>query len=92
VKKRFKRVQKTQTTEYFISNSINELNEEKSFFNYYNFLYLEFKGNKLLYLSKIKEYDVLSFKLSKDIFNDIISVPKDKISIKFNNNIFKIFQ
>ena len=71
VKKTYKRIQKNQTTEYVISNPINEINEEKSFFNYSNFLYLEFKGNKLSNLSKLKEGDILSLKLSEDIYNEI---------------------
>ena len=54
VKKRYKRVQKNQTTENIISNPINEINEEKSLFDYSNFLYLEFKGKKLFNASNLK--------------------------------------
>ena len=92
VKKTYKRVQKNQTTEYVISNPINELNEEKSLFNYSNFLYLEFKGKKLSNLLKVKEGDVLSLKLSEDIFNEIKSFPKIELYIKFKNELLGIFK
>ena len=92
VKKTYKRVLKNQTTENVISNPINEINEEKSLFNYSNFLYLEFKGNKLSYLSKLKEGDILSLKLSEDIYNEISTFPKDRqITIKLDNNLLGCF-
>jgi len=92
VKKTYKRVLKNQTTENVISNPINEINEEKSLFNYSNFLYLEFKGNKLSYLSKLKEGDILSLKLSEDIYNEINTFPKDRqITIKLDNNLLGCF-
>ena len=92
VKKTYKRIQKNQTTEYVISNPINEINKEKSLFNYSNFLYLEFKGNKLSNLSKLKEGDILSLKLSEDIYNEISTFPKDRqITIKLDNNLLGCF-
>ena len=93
VKKTYKRVLKNQTTENVISNPINEINEEKSLFNYSNFLYLEFKGNKLSYLSKLKEGDILSLKLSEDIYNEINIFPKDRqIPIKYDNKLLGCFE
>ena len=92
VKKVHKRIEKNQTTQYIISNPISEINEEKSLFNYSNFLYLEFKGNKLSYLSKLKEGDILSLKLSEDIYNEISTFPKDRqITIKLDNNLLGCF-
>ena len=73
VKKKYKRVQKNQTTENVISNPINELNKEQSLFVYSNFLYLEFEGKKLLNLSNLKNGDILSLKLSEDLFNEMKS-------------------
>jgi len=93
VKKSYKRTQKNQTTEYIISNPINELNKEESFYDYSNFLYLEFKGNKLSNFSKLKEGDILSLKLSKDIYKEISTFPKQNeyYFIKFNRNILGLF-
>ena len=93
VKKRYKRVQNNQTTENIISNPINEINEEKSLFDYSNFLYLEFEGNKLLNVSNLKNGDILSLKLSEDIFNEIKSFPKKNIDIliKFENELIGRF-
>jgi len=92
VKKTYKRVQKNQTTENVISNPINEINEEKSLFDYSNFLYLEYKGNKLSNFSKLKEGDILSLKLSKSIYNEINSFPKNKYyKIKFNSILLGYF-
>ena len=63
MKKVYKRIKKDQTTEYAVTNPINDLNDEISLFNYYIFLYLEYEGNKLSTLSKLKESDELSLKL-----------------------------
>jgi hypothetical protein len=92
VKKTYKRVQKNQTTEYVISNPINELNEDKILFNYSNFLYLEFEGKKLSKLSKLKEGDILSLKLTEDIYKEFNTFPKHKNTcIKFNGQLLGCF-
>jgi hypothetical protein len=88
VKKVHKRIEKNQTTEYIISNPINEINEERSIFIYDNFLYLEFEGNKLTISSKLKEGDELYLKLSEDIFNEINTFPKkNNIIINWGNHL-----
>jgi len=92
VKKVHKRIEKSQTTEYIISNPVNEVNEERSFFIYDNFLYLEFEGNKLSTSSKLKDGDELYLKLSKDMFNEINTFPKTKnIVINYENHFFTSF-
>ena len=92
VMKVHKRIEKNQTTEYVISNPINEINKKKSFFNYNNFLYLELEGNKLSASSKLKEGDELYLKLSDDIFNEINTFPKTKnILLYYKNILFSNF-
>ena len=93
VKKVHKRIQKNQTTEYIISNPFSEINEEKSLFNYCNFLYFELGGKKMSNLSKIKEGDELYLKLSDDIFDEINTFPKDgHILISYCNKVLSQFE
>lgn len=92
VKKTYKRIQKNQTTEYVISNPINGINKEESLFDYSNFLYFEFKGNRLSDFSKLKEGDILSLKISEDIYNEFNTFPKDNyFTLKFYSNRLGIF-
>ena len=92
VMKVHKRIEKNQTTEYVISNPINEINKEESFFIYNNFLYLEFEGNKLPASSKLKAGNELYLKLSDDIFKEISTFPKKKnIFIYYKNKSFLNF-
>ena len=87
VKKVHKRIEKDQTTEYIISNPIQELNKEKNLFNYNNFLYLELGGNKLSTSSKLKEGDTLSLKLSEEIFKEINLPINRNINIQYKGHL-----
>ena len=92
VKRIHKREQNFQTIEYIMSNPIYELNEEESLFNYNNFLYFEFKGNKLSTLSKLKEGDELYLKISNNIYKEINTFPKRTTTfIKYRDKIFGTF-
>ena len=92
VKRIHKREQNFQTIEYIMSNPIYELNEEESLFNYNNFLYFEFKGNKLSTLSKLKEGDELYLKISNNIYKEINTFPKRTTTfIKYRDKIFRTF-
>ena len=85
IKKSHKRVKKNHTTEYIILNPTNETNEEVCFYNYTNFLYLEFNGMNLSKFSEknckdlgIKKGDELSLKISKKLYQEINTFPKQR--------------
>ena len=96
-KKRYKRTKSEQTTEYIISHPIKEFDEEKSFYIYKNFLYLEKEGKTLDELIKnsntiLKNDVTLNLKLIPEFYEDIITFPKSgNIKIKLNSQPFGNF-
>ena len=96
IKKRYKRTKRTQTTEYIMSHPIKESDEEKSFYIYKNFLYLESGGISLEEILKnsntiirIKNGDTINLKLSQEFYDEINTFPKNgNINIKLNSQRF----
>ena len=97
IKKRYKRTKKNQTTEYIMSHPIKQFDEEKSFYLYKNFLYLESGGGIALEdllknsntIMNIKDGDTLYLKLYPEFYDEINTFPKNSnINIKINSEPF----
>ena len=93
VKKIYKRIKEDQTTQNVILNPIDDIDLYNSFYEYENFLHLEYNKNNLSEFEEqkgvdigLKEEDELFIKIDSELYDEINIFPKiNVINISYND-------